>query len=352
MSLRHRTTATGVVVVALVLCALDALVYLDLRRELDESTEGAQQILDHTAATLVTGTVVGVLVAALVLHRLSSVALRPLDGVVHAARRIAQGERGVRLGPVSMNTDIGNVSKAFDDVTEALESAIEETRRSDEFNKTFLADAAHQLRTPVSGIQAAVDVLAMGLDPADERQAMTLLRAQSARAADLVNGLLRLAKLDMGEPPRDEFADLQSICASEAERARELAPRLDVEFRSDAAAASPIRLDPASMREALANLLDNARRHAVGKIELVLAVAGSAIEIAVIDDGPGMDRNVSDQAFARFVSLDGCGGTGLGLAIARAIAEAHGGTLGYEDRRFVLRLPLERRRRPRGRDSA
>ena len=92
--------------------------------------------------------------------------------------------------------------------------------------------------------------------------------------------------------------------------------------------------------EVLANVLDNARRHASRRIDLVVAAADHTVEIRVVDDGPGLPDPLVERAFERFVSLDGKGGSGLGLPIARGLARAHGGDLTYEGG-FVLRLPVE-----------
>lgn len=433
-SLRSRTVAAGVVVVALVLAGLDAFVYLSLRHELEENVEallqervelagnladdhgpveladrlqalgiratvtlpdgtrlagnpaspalssglpppaagerptdaaasldlpdasrvtvfasraGAEQTLDQMAFLLVTGTLLGVGLAGLLLRQWSTRELRPLEDFMRAAHRVAAGERGVRLQPARTDTEVGQVSLAFDEVTAALEAAIAEARAMGELNQAFLADAAHQLRTPVTAIRAAAEVLGMDLDADDRRRALDLLVGQSARVGSLLTGLLRLARLDSGERPAQELVDLETVCRTEVERFRQLHPHLAVDLRGGLGSATPIELDPAAMTEALANLLDNACRHAAGRVEVRVAVAGSTIEVAVSDDGAGIPAAQVDRAFARFVSLDDGEGSGLGLPIARAIVEAHGGTLEYDGRAFVIRLALERRHRPR-----
>ena len=271
--------------------------------------------------------------------------MRPLEDLIDAANRVAAGERGVRLHPSATDTEIGHVSLAFDGVTVALEAALDDARRASELSQTFLADAAHQLRTPITSIRAAAEVLAMGLDPEDERRAIELLVGESERVGQLLSGLLRLARLDLGEPPVQEPVDLETVCRTEVERARPLSPGLAIALRSEIGDAAPIELDPAALAEVLSNLLDNARRHAVSRIEVQVRVVGPVIEIGVADDGAGLEAADADRVFERFVSLDGDGGSGLGLPIARAIVEAHGGVLVYEDRRFVIRLVRERRHR-------
>lgn len=433
-TLRSRTVAAGVIVVALVLAGLDAFVFLNLRAELEENTDallqerielarnlaadlgpaelaeqlqalgirvrvtlpdggrvlgrpaspalssalplpatgeaaddaarslglpdgsrvtvfasraGAERTLERMRFLLLTGTLLGVGLAGLLLRGWSTRELRPLEELMVAAHRVAGGERGVRLRPSRTDTEVGQVSRAFDEVTESLEAAIVEARRMSEVNEAFLADAAHQLRTPITGIRAAAEVLAMGLDPDDERRALGLLVDQSARVGHLLTGLLRLARLDLGEEPEQVLVDLETVCRTEVECFQQLHPELVVELRGGVGSAAPIELDPAAMTEALSNLFDNACRHATARVDLRLAVEGPTIEIAVADDGPGVPPTQAERVFDRFVSLDRGDGSGLGLPIARAIVEAHGGTLVYDAGEFVIRLARERRHRPR-----
>jgi signal transduction histidine kinase len=100
-----------------------------------------------------------------------------------------------------------------------------------------------------------------------------------------------------------------------------------------------VDVDPDAVREALANLLDNARRHATNRVEVTLSTIGDIVEMSVTDDGPGLPEDAVEQAFERFVVLDTQGGSGLGLSIARGIARAHDGDVTYEQGRFVIRFP-------------
>ncbi len=100
-----------------------------------------------------------------------------------------------------------------------------------------------------------------------------------------------------------------------------------------------VELDPQGFREIVGNLLDNARRHAVSRIEVSVDKGGDAVLVRVCDDGRGLPPGAESRAFEPFVSLDGQGGSGLGLAVSEILAQAHGGTLTYEGGAFVLRLP-------------
>ncbi len=138
------------------------------------------------------------------------------------------------------------------------------------------------------------------------------------------------------------------LCRTELDR-----PRPVHKNGSNVATGMVVRGDPTRARapgqrsdqDAVANLLDNARRHARGQVTVEVEATPTAVEIAVLDDGPGLPDGTSERVFERFVSLDGEGGSGLGLPIARGLIEAQGGRLTYEDHRFVIRLP---NRRPAG----
>ncbi len=232
------------------------------------------------------------------------------------------------------------MSSTLDVTLQALRQALEEARSSEERMQRFLADAAHQLRTPMAGIRVAAEMLLLGPDERHRDDLMTLLIRETERATDLMASLLAMARTEQGVESERQPADLVVLCELEAERARSLAPNLSVVVEAPDGLPLVV-LDPRGLREMLANLLDNARRHARSKVAIEVdgAIASDVVSIAVSDDGPGVAPQQSDRIFDRFVSLDGEGGSGLGLSIARAVARAHGGDLGYDGGRFVATLP-------------
>lgn len=224
-------------------------------------------------------------------------------------------------------------------VPERSELALVEALQAHARSRRFLADAAHQLRTPVAGIRVAAENLLRGTQPPDTDLLLADLVRETIRAGRLVDSLLRVAHLDEGEELTPVPTDLVDLCANEADRAWSLAPHLDIVLRADPPPTGPRDVDADAVREIVANLLDNARRFAVERIEVLLVDGPSQVEIRVSDDGPGLSPGDEERVFERFVSLDGRGGAGLGLAIARQLARAHGGELLYGGRAFVLRLP-------------
>jgi signal transduction histidine kinase len=213
---------------------------------------------------------------------------------------------------------------------------------SSQRTRQFLASAAHQLRTPVAGIRASTDALLVTGATSQQERLLANIAGESDRAGRLLGSLLRMARLDQGELYPVQAHDVVALCQAEVDRLRPRAGHLRLELAVTRPPLVPVLLSGEAARDALANLLDNARRHATTSITVTVTIEGlqETIEIAVEDDGPGLPPAQAEQAFERFVSLDGRGGSGLGLPIARAMIEAQGGRLTYEEHRFVIRLPL------------
>jgi signal transduction histidine kinase len=215
-------------------------------------------------------------------------------------------------------------------------------RRAEQQSREFLAFAAHQLKTPVTGIGATVDALSLVPDASPERDELLVrLRSEVTRAGRLINSLLRVARLDQHEALPSRVADVGEIVRLEVDRARRLRSQVAWTVKADESADLEVVCSPTALAEAVANLLDNAGRHALSNVTVTVGVADEAggVEIVVFDDGAGVAPDDADVVFERFVSLDQSGGSGLGLPIARGIVEAHGGSLVYDGRSFVIRLP-------------
>ena len=216
-------------------------------------------------------------------------------------------------------------------------AALEAERKSRE----FLAFAAHQLRTPLAGIRSTVDALVLGAIDAPERDALLVgLSREADRAGRLISSLLQLARIDQHEPLPFRPIDIAELVQHEIDQAAIRWPHVNWEtIGCDIGRSGDTRCNPDAMAEALANVLDNAQRHADGRVVVELREVGADLEITVTDDGPGLPAGMAEVAFRRFVTLDGQRGTGLGLAISRGLAEAHGGTLAYAHGSFLFRLP-------------
>jgi two-component system, OmpR family, sensor kinase len=279
-------------------------------------------------------------VAALALTALGLVfgmrlALSPLDAMTALARSIAGGRRGGRLRPSPPDTELGRAATAFDEMLDALEGAERTARMSEERTRRFVADAAHELRTPMAGVRAAAEAVVAEPDPERRERLSMLLVRESERAGHLVDDLLDLARIDAGLQLRSEPVDLRALASTQLERVALVAPEVTVELTGE-----PVWImgDADRLTQVLTNLTDNARRAMAGRGTLAISVhrAGPA-RVLVTDTGPGVPEPDRERIFDRLVRLDdsreratddtGRGGAGLGLAIARGIARAHGGDL-------------------------
>lgn len=228
----------------------------------------------------------------------------------------------------------------LDATLQALEGALVDAKESEARGRHLLADVAHQLRAPIGGIRACAEALLRGTVAVGDERLLSGMVRETSRAARLITALLQMARLDDRANLSPAPCDLVALCEDEAERARILAPHLHFSVRVGRMAPTKPELDADAVREIVANLLDNARRHADRSVEVSLAtVRRTTVEVKVRDDGAGLPDGAEERAFERFVTLDGKGGSGLGLPLARGLARAHGGDLIYHKRAFVLRLP-------------
>ncbi|MCC8245221.1 sensor histidine kinase [Saccharothrix luteola] len=251
-------------------------------------------------------------------------ALAPLDAMTTLARSIARGNRGYRLNPSRADNELGRTAAAFDDMLDSLEGSEERTKR-------FVADAAHELRTPIAGVQAVAEAL-MQTASAEERERLNLLLVrESRRAGRLVDDLLALARIEAGLELHRERVDLLALAEAEVGRTQLLAPDFDIAADGESAFVSG---DPQRLAQVLANLADNARQATgpSGRVRLRVSRVGSFARLVVSDNGPGVPPEDRERIFDRLVRLDEArdqrsGGSGLGLPIARGVVRAHGGEL-------------------------
>lgn len=251
-------------------------------------------------------------------------ALAPLDAMTSLAQAIAAGHRGGRLNPSRTDTELGRTAAAFDGMLDSLEGSELRTRR-------FVADAAHELRTPITGVQAVAEALVQApVDSPDRDQMSFLLVREARRAGRLVDDLLALAQLDAGYEMQRESVDLLGLAEAEVARTRYVAPDFDI-----AVEGVPVVVvgDGQRLAQVLANLVDNARQASgpQGSVRIRVDLTG----FTVSDNGPGVPEAERERIFDRLVRLDDArdrrsGGSGLGLAIARGVVRAHGGDLTCE----------------------
>lgn len=276
-------------------------------------------------------------------------ALQPVTLMAAQARRITDRTPGFRLSSPNPQDELGLLARAFNDLLARLESALSQQRQ-------FMADASHELRTPVSIARTAIDVTLRrsGRPEVEYRDSLGVVHEQMRRLTRIVEDLFTLARADATglrlEPSLLYLDELVADCVKET---RVLAEPKAVALECRGPSDVEIHGDERWLRQMLVNLLDNAIRHTPSgtRVLVDLIAQKDAVDVAITDGGAGIPEAERERVFERFVRLDAArtgDGAGLGLPIARAIAEAHGGTLALRRSdasgcTFVVRLPLPQR---------
>jgi signal transduction histidine kinase len=284
----------------------------------------------------------------------SGLVLRPVVDVARAAEQVghevASGSAGfTRLPTRETDDELSVLTESLNLLIGRLADALTEERRVAGQQRQFLADAAHELRTPVAILRSEAEVALKSGTEADAREALTRIGAESISLSQLVADLLLMARSDAGalaaKRERVYLDDLASTVMSRAARLPQAAGR---EIRGEQFEEAPVLGDPVLLERAILVLVHNALVHGSGTVHL-----GSGIReeggkewcwLSVRDEGAGVPIEARERIFERFSRVErGSAGAGLGLAIARSIAEAHGGTLTLTDAtpgaEFLLRIP-------------
>jgi len=252
--------------------------------------------------------------------------LRPLTDLSRQATAITEHNPTGRLRAPNSGDELGRFATAFNDLLDRLATVLHSQRQ-------FMADASHELRTPVSVVRTTAQVtLARGPRTGDDyRESLTIVAEQSARLARLVDAMFLLSRAEaQGLPLVLEPLYIDDLVAECARALRVFADERGISLDTSGATETTFSGDNTLLRQMVGNLLDNAIRHARsnGRISATVASTPTAITITIVDDGDGVSPDQRERIFQRFVRLDSRStGAGLGLPIARWIAEAHGGQL-------------------------
>jgi len=280
------------------------------------------------------------------------VGLRPLEQMEETAAAIAAGDLSRRVEDDDEHTEVGRLGRSLNVMLSTIEQSFAEQQASEFRLRQFLADASHELRTPVTSIRGYAELFRRGAAerPDDLALAMRRIEEEARRMGGLVEDLLLLARLDQGRPPEQAPVDLSLIATDAAADAQVLEPDRPVSV----AVVEPVVVlgDEQRLRQVVSNLVQNALRHTPGEVPVEVSVqaVGSLARLAVRDEGPGIAPEHAKRIFERFYRADpsrtrGSGGSGLGLSIVASIARAHGG-VAYVDTEpgrgatFVVDLPL------------
>ena len=303
--------------------------------------------LDHTLSLLAVvlfGCSVATTAGGLLIGRWASGRLvRPLHGIADVAAAISGGALDQRLPPTD-DPDLSVLAASFNEMVAALEERIKRDAR-------FASDVSHELRSPLTTVQASVELLEASRAslPPDSRRALDLLSAEIHRFSEMVQDLLEISRFDAGAANLDleELAVDDLVVNTVAAYSQDTVP-VTV---SPAANGTWLLGDRRRLQRVLVNLLDNARTHGGGAVGVVVDRRGDEAEIAVEDVGPGVQPAERGAIFDRFYRGAAAGrrsassGTGLGLALVAEHVKAHRGRVDVAERpgggaRFIVRLPI------------
>jgi two-component system OmpR family sensor kinase len=271
---------------------------------------------------------------------LASLIAAPLRRMARVAAAAGAGDLTIRAAPVAGRGEVGVLASAFDRMLERLERAFSRQR-------DFVSDASHELRTPLAVLRAQVELLDRETDEQRRHEGTTTLLRRLDELDRLVGEMLTLASAEAGQLIEPRTIELGEFF-EDLRRDLPLFGQRDFQLQ---AVDGTLQADPDRLTQVLRNLVRNAVAHTkpADRVLVGARARDGRLEITVSDTGPGIPPGQLEQIFERFHRLDGgrsrdTGGSGLGLAIARAIVEAHGGTIHAESppgqgATFRLELP-------------
>lgn len=314
-----------------------------------------EETMQAVRAVVLAVVLAGALIAWLASNRLGRRLTDPLRELADAADRLRAGTRTDRLPSASNDVELRSLTDALNTMLDRLHAALRRERDLNEAQQRFVADAAHELRSPLTNLHCALEVtLRRPRDAEAYRAALQTAFEQVQRLTRLANDLLTLSRTDAGQlqlslGPCDLADHAARSIAVVRPRFDEAGLALEMEGGE-----TPVWADCDRLEQVVMNLLDNALRHAPRgtAVRVRAETSGESCQLRVVDQGPGVPVEERERIFERFHRLDkararAAGGSGLGLAIARGIMVAHGGGVHVEESAgggacFVCSLPRRR----------
>jgi len=281
--------------------------------------ENRAETLSSVRDAFLIGGPIALVLASLAGYFLAGAALQPIEAMRRRASEISTSSLDERLPVADTRDEVARLGETLNAMLERIERGVERERR-------FVADASHQLRTPLSMLTTELELALAGARSGEELRAAVASAAEStARLSRLADDLLLLARADDGRVPlRPELLDV-------ADLARRVAQRHGARVDADPLV---VLADPLRLEQALTNMVDNAVRHGAGVVTVTARRRNGHVELHVLDDGPGFPPEFVSHAFERFSRANPAraDGSGLGLAIVETIARAHSGEVHARNR--------------------
>ena len=296
--------------------------------KLSEGPASGRDALMSAALAWILAAALAVGLAALAGYLVAARIARPVVALTEASDRMAAGDLGARA-PVAGGDEVGRLGESFNGMAARVETTVTSLRR-------FVADAAHEIGTPLTALQADLELAERKAQSDDERRLVDRALVQTARLAGLSNNLLQLSRLEAGEPAAEaQSSDLAAVARELADGVASRAEQAGVELELDVDAGPlPVPLGHARLQTVLANLLDNAVKFTPegGAVRLSVHREGGEAVATVSDTGVGIPADEQRAIFERFHrarNVSAYPGNGLGLAIVKAAVERAGGTVSF-----------------------
>ena len=287
-------------------------------------------------------------------RKMITVGLKPLANVEATAERIAEGDLTARLPDVKPNTEVGRLVGTLNTMLGRIEESFAVRLESERKLRRFVADASHELRTPITAIRGFAELHRQGAVTGEEKtkELIGRIENESKRMGSLVEDLLLLARLDQSREMKSEPVNLTKIVSDAVASARAAGPNHTVNFAGQDEEIYALG-DNDRIHQVVANLLANARTHtpAGTVIDVSVKQHKDGVRIRIADNGPGLSKSDQERIFERFYRADASRvrtdgeGTGLGLSIVDAVMRAHAGQVSVESEEgkgavFTLFFPL------------
>jgi signal transduction histidine kinase len=300
-----------------------------------ESLQRVDDTLNTVRTALAIGLPLLVLLVAIVSWVGTKRALRPVEEIRAEVAEITATDLHRRVPEPATGDEISGLAITMNEMLDRLEGASQRQAR-------FVADASHELRSPVTSLRAQLEIGLSRPDRTDWTERVEGALADADRLEVLISDLLILSRLDSASPPRRVRCDLVAIAREELAR---IPGRTGLDVNLDASEPAFVLGNRDQLARVIRNLVDNARRHARSQVDVVIALEQGSVVVDVADDGPGIPIEDRDRIFERFVRLDearttDAGGSGLGLAIVREIVAAHDGTVALIESEMGARLRI------------
>ena len=284
------------------------------------------------------------------------VSLRPLEDVEMTAEEIAQGNLSARLPDANPGTEVGRLVTSLNTMLSRIEKSFAVQTQSENKLRRFVADASHELRTPITAIRGFSELHRQGAvtGEKDTSELIGRIENESKRMGSLVEDLLLLARLDQAREMDSKPVDIKQVIEDAVISARAAGPDHPIELLLEANEIFTLG-DEVRIHQVVANLLANARAHTPAGTPINVSVRNldAGVEISVADSGPGLSEEDQRKIFERFYRADssrvrtGADGSGLGLSIVDSVMRAHGGSATVKSKpgegaTFTLYFPNEK----------